>query len=30
MQQILEAVDYCHSQGIIHRDLKVGFDLINI
>ena len=24
MQQILEAVEYCHTQGIIHRDLKVS------
>jgi serine/threonine protein kinase len=24
MQQILESVNYCHTMGIVHRDLKVS------
>ena len=25
IRQVLEAVDYMHDQGVVHRDLKVAF-----
>ena len=24
MYELLKALDYCHSNGILHRDVKVG------
>lgn len=28
IKQILEAVDYMHTQGVVHRDLKVSFVIV--
>lgn len=28
-QQLINAVDYCHSRGVYHRDLKVGLLLLS-
>lgn len=29
-RQIAQAVDYCHSQGIMHRDIKMENILVNV
>ena len=29
-KQIAQAVDYCHSQGIMHRDIKMENILVNV
>lgn len=29
MYEILKALDYCHSNGIMHRDVKVNFFVLN-
>lgn len=30
IRQVLEAVDYMHEQGVVHRDLKVSADLLKV
>lgn len=29
-RQVAQAVDYCHSQGIMHRDIKMENILVNV